>query len=121
MIAKHYGKEYSIAELRKKSFINREGVSILGISEAAEAIGFRTLSAEVPFKRLKSDVPLPCIVHWSQRHFVVVYKATEKRITVADPAAGLINYTHEEFNKQWSAWKGSGDEIGVALFLARGR
>lgn len=117
MIAKHYGKEYSIAELRKKSFINREGVSILGISEAAEAIGFRTLSAQVPFKILKSDVPLPCIVHWSQRHFVVVYKTTEKRITVADPAAGLVNYTHEEFNKQWSAWKGNDDEHGVALFL----
>ena len=72
MIAKYYGKNYSLETLREKTYINREGVSLLGISEAAEKIGFHTLGVHIPFEQLL-EVPLPCIVHWKQNHFVVVY------------------------------------------------
>ena len=73
MIAKYYGKTYSLQTLRARSFITREGVSMLGISDAAEFIGFRTSGVRITFKQLVEDVPLPCILHWNQNHFVVCY------------------------------------------------
>jgi len=72
MIAKFYGRNYSLDSLRKKSYITREGASLLGLSEAAESIGFKTLGVRASFKTL-CEAPLPCIVHWRQNHFVVVY------------------------------------------------
>lgn len=79
MIAKYYGKSYTVQELREKSFITREGVSMLGISDAAESIGFKTLGAKITFEKLANEVPLPCIVHWKQNHFVVVYKVESQK------------------------------------------
>lgn len=117
MVAKHYGRNYPLHELRNKSFITREGVSLLGISDAAEAIGFRTLGVKIPFDKLFKDAVLPCVAHWYQRHFVVIYKITAKEIFVADPAAGLVSYTHEEFKKGWLSAKENGHESGVALLL----
>ncbi len=73
MIAKYYGKSYSLQTLRARSFITREGVSMLGISDAAESIGFRTSGVRISLEQLKEDVPLPCILHWNQNHFVVCY------------------------------------------------
>ncbi|MFM8743511.1 MAG: cysteine peptidase family C39 domain-containing protein [Cytophagales bacterium] len=82
MVAKHYGKNYSLTQLRAKAYITREGVSMLGISDAAEAIGFRTLGIKVPFEKLVADAPLPSIVHWNQNHFAVVYKLNHYRLEV---------------------------------------
>ena len=101
MVAKFHGKSYSLNELRSKSFITREGVSLLGISEAAEAIGFRTMGVKIPFDKLKEDAPMPCIVHWNQNHFAVLYKIKNNKIEVADPASGLITYNKQEFLKSW--------------------
>ena len=63
IIAKHYGKNYSLQNLREKSRITREGVSLLGISDAAEAIGMRTIGVSITFEQLKNEANLPCIVH----------------------------------------------------------
>jgi ATP-binding cassette subfamily B protein len=117
MIAKYYGKSFSLNELRTKSFITREGVSLLGISEAAEAIGFRTMGVKLPFEKMVVDAPLPCIVHWNQSHFAVSYKVKKNKISVADPAAGLITYTNEEFLKSWLSTSSNGSGVGVALLL----
>ena len=70
MVAKHYGRTYTLQTLRQRSFITREGVSMLGISDAAETIGFRTTGVKINFEQLCNDVPLPCIAHWKQNHFV---------------------------------------------------
>jgi ATP-binding cassette subfamily B protein len=78
MIAAHYGRVYSLETLREKSHISREGVSMLGISEAAENIGFRTVGARLSLEKLK-EAPLPCIVHWNQNHFVVIYAISQRR------------------------------------------
>ena len=90
MVAKYYGKHYKLDTLRDRSFITREGVSMLGISRAAESIGFRTMGVKISFEQLKTEAPLPAIVHWNQNHFVVVYKITGRKgneiIHVADPA-----------------------------------
>ena len=81
MIAKHYGRSYTIQNLREKSFITREGVSMLGISDAAESIGMATQGVRITVEQLIEDVPLPCILHWNQNHFVVLYKINRTRMT----------------------------------------
>ena len=118
MIAKHYGRHYTLESLRKKSHISREGVSMLGISAAAEEIGFKTIGVHISYNQLKEDVPMPCIVHWQQRHFMVVYKIKRDTIYVADPAAGLVKYTKEEFLRGWISRKGDDNaDEGIALLL----
>ena len=121
MIAAHHGKQYSLEELREASNISRDGVSLLGISEAAEKIGLRSVGVYVDFEELKNEAPLPCIVHWNQQHFVVVYDIKQKRgkdfVYVADPGAGKIKYTKDEFCKCWLSTKADGDDVGIALLL----
>lgn len=117
MIAKYYGKSYTVSELRSKSYISLEGVSMLGISEAAEGIGFRTLGVKIPFEKITVDAPLPCIVHWNQNHFAVVYEIKKNKLRVADPAIGLLTYTKEEFLNCWLSTSSNGHGLGIALLL----
>ena len=79
MIARHYGRSYSLQNLRERCHITREGVSMLGISDAAESIGFRATGVKISWEQLHDEMPLPCIVHWNQRHFVVVYEVRKRR------------------------------------------
>ena len=116
MVAAFYGRHYSLEGLREKSFITREGVSMLGISEAAEKIGFRSICVQVGFEKLK-EAPLPCIIHWNQQHFVVVYKLTDKHVWVADPGAGKLKYTKEEFCNCWLSSRKNEENTEVALLL----
>ena len=116
MVSAFYGKRYSLEGLREKSFITREGVSMLGISEAAEKIGFRSICVQVSYEML-TEAPLPCIVHWNQQHFVVVYKLDNKHVWVADPGAGKLKYTREEFCRCWLSAKKDGEGTGVVLLL----
>ena len=124
MIAKHYGKHYSLETLRQHSFITREGVSMLGISDAAEYIGFRTSGVMISFEQLVEEAPLPCIVHWNQNPFVTVYdvKRNKKgyRIRVADPALGSVTYHEAEFKKCWLSTKKENEDKGAALLLQPG-
>ncbi|OJV87182.1 MAG: ABC transporter ATP-binding protein [Bacteroidia bacterium 44-10] len=125
MIARHYGKHYSLQTLRERSFITRAGVSMLGISDAAEHIGFRTSGVMISFEQLVEEAPLPCIVHWKQNHFVVVYdikkeKRTDHRIYVADPALGLATYNEADFKKCWLSTKREDEDTGAALLLQPG-
>ena len=119
MIAKHYGKSYSIQYLRENSYVDREGVSLRGIVEAAEHIGMRTLALKLPLEGKGEeepgllDAPLPCIAHWEQNHFVVVYKADKKNVWIADPAVSKKKLTHAQFRKSWI---GDGKN-GIALLL----
>jgi ATP-binding cassette subfamily B protein len=119
MIAAHHGRKFDRERLRELCSIGKAGVSLLGISEAAERIGLRSISVSVPFSRLRDQAPLPCIVHWEQNHFIVVYKVTKKSVYVADPEAGLIRYTVEEFLRGWIPGRPnpSDEGKGVALLL----
>jgi ATP-binding cassette, subfamily B, bacterial len=117
MVAKHYGKAYSLQTLREFSYISREGVSLLGISDAAESIGFRTLALRTTYEKLDEEVPLPCIAHWQQRHFVVIYKIRKNKVYIADPAHGLITYKKEEFLQGWVSLKDKGLDTGSLLLL----
>lgn len=116
MVAAFYGRHYSLEGLKEKSFITREGVSMLGISEAAEKIGFRSICVQVGYEKLQ-EAPLPCIIHWNQQHFVVVYKLNDKHVWVADPGAGKLKYTKEEFCNCWLSSRKNEEDTGVALLL----
>lgn len=115
MIAAHHGKNFSIDYLRKKCFITKEGVSFLGLSEAADSAGFRTMGLKIPFEVLQEKITMPCIVHWRQKHFVVVYRIKKGKIHVADPATGLVTYTRDEFEKNWANTIVDGQPAGLAL------
>ena len=115
MIAAHHGKNFSIDYLRKKCFITKEGVSFLGLSEAADSAGFRTMGLKIPFEVLQEKITMPCIVHWRQKHFVVVYRIKKGKIHVADPATGLVTYTRDEFEKNWANTMVDGQPAGLAL------
>ena len=121
MIAQHYGRHYTLDHLRERCFLARDGVSLLGISKAAEEIGFRTVGGRLTFKKLTEKVLLPCIVHWNQEHFVVVYALRKQRkgyiVFVADPGKGLLTYSREEFCEHWISTRTNGEEKGIALLM----
>lgn len=101
IISKYYGKEHSIDLLRRNSNITREGVSLGGIAEAAEQIGFHTLAVNLDLEALEKEAPLPCIAYWRQRHFIVVYKIAKDLVYISDPAHGLLKYSKKEFIQGW--------------------
>lgn len=114
MIAKHFGKSLSITFLRDLTQTTREGASLLSISDAAESLGFRTLGMKISPENVNEKLSFPCIAHWNQSHFIVIYKITKNKIFVADPSHGLIQYPKEEFLRGW----GNGENgEGILLFL----
>ncbi len=117
MIAKHYGKNFSLQRLREISGINREGVSLLGISEAAEKIGFRAMGSRLTIAQL-SELELPAILHWNQNHFVVLYKIRKGIYYIADPGRGLIEFTLAELKQRWLSAKNEDLDFGIALILS---
>jgi len=129
MVAKHYGKEYSIETLREICYTAKGGVSLLSISEAAEQLGFKTLGGRITFNKLINEALLPCIVHWNQEHFVIVYKVRKSSplsfwrgaggevIYVADPGLGLVTYTENEFKEHWLSTKTNGEDKGIVLLM----
>lgn len=125
MIAKFYGKSYTMQTLREYCFITREGVSMQGISDAAEHIGFRTLGIRTTFDQLADEIPMPCILHWNQNHFVVCYKIKRKQngdtqIFIADPASQKLVYNKEDFLKCWISTNRNNTPQGLALLLEPG-
>ena len=118
MVAKHFGKSYSLPFLREKCYIDRAGVSLKGISEAAELIGLRTLAVKVSLfgkneEPALNNAPLPTILHWNQNHFVVLHKINKKFAWIADPADGKHKIPIDLLKKTWL----SDDDKGVALLL----
>jgi len=122
MIAKFYGKHYNPESIRSNSGFSKEGVSLLGLSEAAEKIGFRTRGVQISFNQISNEVTLPCILHWDHNHFVVAFpnafRKSKHYIIIADPSKGVIRYTKNEFLQKWISTKiDNGDSVGTALLL----
>jgi ATP-binding cassette subfamily B protein len=117
IVAKHYGKIYSIGYLREKSHITQQGSSFGGIAEAAEIIGLTSLGVNVNYETLANQAPLPCIVHWRQRHFIVVYKIEKDKVYISDPAHGLITYSKQEFLDGWLPKKDKSEDTETLVLL----
>ena len=117
MVCKYFGREYSLDSLSKLCFATTEGVSMLGINEAANTLGLHTISARV-ITTMLGKAPLPSILHWDQNHFVVLYKVKKgKKFYVADPGKGLVTYGLDEFKQHWISTKSNGEDKGIAMFL----
>ena len=122
MIAKYYGQHYSLQYLRAQSHLDREGVSLRGIADAAEDIGFRTLVVKIPLSGEHDtsigllEAPKPCIIHWQQRHFVIVYKVRKEVVWIADPELGKYKINLRELKKNWL----DKDGMGFVLLLEPG-
>ncbi len=117
MIAKHYGKDFEIQNLRDLAETTREGSSLLALGEATEKMGFHSIGAQLSYKKL-TDIPLPCILHWNEEHFVVLYKVKKNKVYISDPAYGLITYGPKEFIKSWIGYNADANkEEGVALLM----
>lgn len=119
MVAKFYGKSISLNTLRIETQINKDGVNLLGISEAAEKIGFRTRGVKISLKELIDNAPKPVILHWHQNHFIVLpsQKFKANKIVIADPARGIIKISIAEFISYWISTGSGGGEKGIALIL----
>jgi ATP-binding cassette, subfamily B, bacterial len=118
MIAKYHGRNLNLQKLRDASGFSREGVSLLGIAEAAESVGFRTLAVKVPFEKLINDAPLPCVIHWQQNHFVVLASSGGGRdLLLADPGKGLRKISASDFCEHWATSQEDGQPVGVALLV----
>ena len=108
---------FRIEYLSKICFPTTESVSWLGINETALQLGLRTISGRISINKLWED-HYPCILHWNQNHFVVLYKVKKgKTFYIADPAKGLVKYNLEEFKKHWVSTQSDGEEKGIAMFL----
>lgn len=117
MISKHYGKFFNIDKIRKLSDIGKTGVSLLGITKAAESIGIRAVGGKIPFETISKAGALPCIVHWKKNHFLIVYKVSKNKVYVSDPASGLGKYSKNDFIENWAFTSNNNSPIGIALFL----
>ena len=117
MVARYFGRYYSLDYLRELTYMGKQGVSLLGISDAAEHIGLQTLAVKTTYDRLSKDIPVPCIAHWKQEHFIVIHKVTERYVWIADPEAGKFKLSKEEFLKNWISDVEDGEELGVLLLL----
>lgn len=118
MICRHYGKEYSLEYLDGFCHANVSGVSMLGIADGAACVGLQTMTAAAASHEL-GDIKLPCILHWNQEHFVVLYEISKngKRYKVADPGKGLITYTKKEFESHWLSSMTDGEPSGIVMQL----
>ena len=117
MIAKHFGKNYSLQTLREKIGINREGVSMAAISRVAEGLGLRTLVVRVGIDKLINEAPMPLIAHWKQNHFVVVYKINKNKVYVADPAEGKKVFDKKDFIANWAVNQLGEEQTGIVTLF----
>ena len=126
MVIKYYEKSYPLNYLRELTYANRNGVTMLGIADAAEAVGLKTLGIRTSFDKLVEKVILPCVIHWRQDHFVVVYKIKVRKtasgykgtVYISDPAFGLVEYSVDEFLDGWISTKVDGTDKGMVLMLS---
>ncbi|MBI1223874.1 MAG: ATP-binding cassette domain-containing protein [Bacteroidetes bacterium] len=118
MIAQYYGKFFTTEQLRPLAYQKAEGVSLLNVSEASEQIGMHTVGAKMTYRRLIDDIPLPGIAHWKENHFVVVYEADERQVTIGDPSAEqLATISTQEFLEGWIGNNANYDQEGVILLM----
>ena len=117
IIAKYYGKFLSLQEIRELSSISKEGLSLYELGLTAERLGLKSLPVKATLSNIEKDIPLPCIAHWGNKHYIVIYKTDRKYVYVSDPLLGLVKYNYEEFAKRWIGNNNENTEKGILLLL----
>jgi ATP-binding cassette subfamily B protein len=115
MVARFYGRFFSLEYLREISNTGKDGVSLLDLSEAAEIIGLKTLAVEADIIQLQDVIPKPCIINWGNNHFVVVYNQDSSKVWIADPAQGKYKLNNDEFLHKWIGEDADIENSGIVL------
>ena len=118
MVCAYYGKYVSFSELSQICQPTTEGVSLKGIKDAGESLGFNSICGYLSIEDLIS-IEKPLILHWHQNHFVVLYKTDDNGHTfyVADPARGKVRYSSDEFKSYWCSKYENGVHKGIAMYM----
>lgn len=118
MICHHYGLNISLDEIDALCMPTKEGMSMLGLKESAKKLGLKCSALKAPLAIL-SQLQLPCLLHWNQNHFVVLYELGKKgkKFKIADPGKGLISYSRKEFEDHWISSEHDGEPCGIVMEL----
>ncbi|MCB9081681.1 MAG: peptidase domain-containing ABC transporter [Lewinellaceae bacterium] len=114
MVCRYFGRDISINYIRKITFLQRQGTSLLGLSQAAESLGMKTMGVKITQELLRTQTPLPAILFWNQNHYVILYKVKRKSYLLGDPGRGLITVSEAELRKSWLV---NEQGEGIALLL----
>ena len=117
IISKFYGKFFSIQDIRDLSSISKEGLSLYELGLTAERLGLKSLPVKAEFEKLTNNIPLPCVAHWRNNHYVVIYNITKNSVYISDPKIGLVKYSHKEFLEGWLNYEKDDSKKGVLLLL----
>jgi len=121
MIAAFYGINCSIEYLREITNVGKTGSSLLDLNRAAESIGFKGQGGLFSVDYLIKKIKFPCILHWNQNHFVILYdvkiKKNKTKFYIADPGKGLLSYSEENFISNWKVSHINNEDVGVALLM----
>lgn len=117
-ICLYYGKKYSLAFLEKLCHSTSEGISLKAIADGANKLGLNSRTGLISADYFCEN-DMPCILHWDQKHFVILYKISKSRkyFYIADPGRGLVKCTQQEFYHHWISTKSNGEEKGIVMFL----
>ena len=115
MIAKSYGCDIPLRYLHGISDLNRLGMSIKDMTSCCLKIGMDSMAVQIRPEHI-GNMPLPAILYWQQRHFVVLYKhnPSKKKYHIADPAQGKLTYSEADFLKYWIP---EGKDTGLAVLV----
>jgi ATP-binding cassette subfamily B protein len=103
MVCRYYGRSVSLARIRQLVHTSLDGTSLRGLCTAAGELGLAARAVKASSDELE-QMPLPAIIHWQSRHWIVLYDVGPKHVRVADPATGLRRHSREEFAKNWSGY-----------------
>ena len=120
MICHFYGKKLSIQSLEKYCHASKEGVSLKGLADLCDVLKLEYTAGRVSVLELL-ECPLPCVLHWNQNHFVVLYKIDRNgcRFWIADPAKGKYKLSKEEFSNHWLSTTSNNLDKGIAMFFSK--
>ena len=100
MITQYYGKRFTLGQCRELTSISSSEATLPQVCSAAETMGFRAKPYRCKFEQLQ-ELELPCIILWENYHYVVLHKARDGSVKVADPQAGSRKMSRKEFEAGW--------------------
>lgn len=116
IVCKFFGKTITMNELSNVCETDNEGISLLGMTEAAQKLGLKTFVGRFGVDQLE-NINLPCILHWKGSHYVVLYKISGGQYYLSDPARGIKKCGKDLFEREWLCDKKNGINQGIALLL----
>ncbi|MEI8055331.1 MAG: peptidase domain-containing ABC transporter [bacterium] len=107
MIASFHGYDTDLLTMRRQFSISLKGSRLQDLIDLAKRLHMLSRAVKLDLEDLK-HLKIPCILHWDLDHFVVLKKVQGNKVTIHDPAIGVVKYKMAEVSKHFT---------GVALEL----